>query len=1310
MRKSNITEVPFNVIAIGASAGGLEALQDFLSHFPYIENTAILVAQHLSPSHKSLLVQLLAKATKVDVIEAEHGTFITGGKIYITPPDSEITIEDGAICLTKPSSKIGPKPSVDKLFASLAENHKGKLVAIILSGTGSDGALGILRIKEVGGYVLVQDPETAKYSGMPNAAILTGGADLITSPDKMGEAIAAYFSSSLQPPNSTDKKGLTNEDNGIAKILNHLSSKTGADFSKYKPATIRRRLFKRILQLGLNSIDEYVAMVEKSKEESVIMFNMILIGVTAFFRDKEAFAQIDLQLKQIIDSKNTGDNIRIWVPGCSSGEEPYSLAILINELLGEKRTHINVQIFATDIDDRAIAKARKGEYSEAALELVPTELLAKYFVHKAGHYELTKQIRAMVLFSRHDLTKNPPFLKLDMISCRNLLIYFSAALQQQVMPLFHYALHPNGVLFLGKSESIGQYADLFEIIDSKNKIYHRKRGSSLHTVKFSAYRPTQQTLPNSTPVAGKKEYSISEMVKETLFNSFEHPYVVINDAFDIQEINGDVRPYLTLPQGAVQVNLLKMINSDLQITLRSVLTKAIKASEVTTSNVVGFELFGQKQFVSIRVKPVLYSEKSGSLYLVIFEKVEEELFVKLGGQSDNLLLEDLRISELEAELAATKEHLQTYIEELETSNEELQSLNEEMQSTNEELQSSNEELETTNEELQSTNEEIQVAYAELKFSKDELERKEEQLKINEANVKALLNNNLQSFLLIDTNYQIVAFNNKAAQTYFELRNKKLVNGESIIDIIDPAELQSFIIEFNKAACGEIYTSEKQYVDTAGSIRTYAVNYTPVQYENGAPQGISLSMLEQTDLRTALKELKASEKLLHSVFDATTVGICITDAHGNFVRMNKQYCVMYGYAMGELIGKSFLTVVPSSYHEQAQQLHDDFINGGKEIPADWTVLKKDGTAMVVYVTAELLANANGEKFKVTSVSDVTERRSGQQKIESSEKSYRLLFEENPIPCFIVDIQSEQVMMANKSALVKYGYTEEDWQSMPFQYIIHGEMLNLKRIGNESADEHQSKRYSMRHKKKNGDLIDVELFGHPIEYNNRRCVMLLCNDVSERKEYEVKITKAIIKAQEDERFQMGAELHDNICQLLAYAQMNIGMLSKTIDGNSKKWYDNVSVSVKDALESVRNVSHQLAPAFIRDRPLKDALRMLLESFVSSGKFTFVYNYSNELNDMPMSMDQKLNLYRILQEQLRNIEKHSFATTISVNLMQEEQKVVMTIVDNGKGFEQKDMHAGIGFANMKRRAELFGGMLQVDSKPGGGCEVVATMKLKQ
>lgn len=962
----------FKVIGIGASAGGLEALQNFLSHLPSeLREHAFIIAQHVSPTYKSMLVTLLSKVANIPVIEAVNGGDLLPGFIYITPPDTEIILASGKFVLRKPTYSAGPKPSIDTLFHSIAENYKSRAIGVILSGTGTDGTLGISNLKAVGGCTIVQEPKTSKFDGMPISAIETGDVDLILPPEEMGEQILSHIK---KPFVSQGKQEIPDgETEVLYEILLSLSKRKGTDFSSYKQTTISRRVEKRIEFLKLPNIEAYQSFLEENPEEYETLFETILIGVTAFYRDEDAFISIQEYLNAIIHAKSNGDTIRIWTPGCSTGEEAYSIAILIANMLKEKITQYSIQIFATDIDEKAIAFARKGVYPNTSSFLFKSVDDSSFLIRKEDTFEISKQIRSMVLFTRHDVTKNPPFLKLDMVVCRNLLIYFGQSLQQQIIPLFHYALQPNGILFLGKSETIGNFTDLFVTLDPQNKIYQRKRGGTLQTLKLAGFRPKSTILvPTAKAEPVRKDLSLSEMVKETLYNTFDFPYVIITDNFSIESINGDVNLFLSLPEGMMNANILNMIRPELQVELRFIITKVIRDKEPQKSELIRFSVGEKTYLTSIKVKPLLYSHKNIDLFMIIFElyptRTDATIQSYLGTEKE----QNERILTLEKELTTTKEHLQIYIEELETSNEELQSLNEEVQSTNEELQSTNEELETTIEELQSTNEEIQIAYSELKSANDELSRNDNLLKIKESSQAALLNNSLQAFILTDKLYNILAFNDKARTTIELLFKKPLQLGGNIIDALSRIIFPTLDEDLLRLERGEIVSGETMLENSASEQIYLAYNFSPILDLSQNLTVISISFLDITHTKRTENNLRKADSLLKSIFDAVETGICITDKNGIYIDLNKAYCDIYGFTKEELLGKSFTMVVLPEYRSSVQTLHDRFIAGEEEFPKEWIVQKKDGSPIDVFANAKLLIEPDGTRYRVTSVRDITEK--------------------------------------------------------------------------------------------------------------------------------------------------------------------------------------------------------------------------------------------------------------------------------------------------------------------------------------------------
>ncbi|NUN68332.1 MAG: PAS domain S-box protein [Bacteroidetes bacterium] len=964
--------VPPYVIGVGASAGGLEALQDFLSHVPdSLRNISIIITQHLSPSYKSMLVQLLSRSTKRTVVEIESGMRIEPNIVYITPPDNELVIKKYKLLLNKSAHVIGPKPSIDAFFTALALELKNKTIGIILSGTGSDGANGIRAIKRAGGLTIVQEPQTAKYDGMPVSAIRTEAVDLVLAPEKIGEEIREYLTNPsylqhIETPLLPTKDAMTD-------ILNLLSKRTQTDFSKYKQTTIVRRLEKRLSLLKMTSLEDYVKFVKENPTELNQLFQTVLIGVTEFFRDTEAIASLEKTLESIIARKAVNEPIRIWVCGCSTGEEAYSIAIIVSNILRERVANHHIQIFATDIDEKALETARRGVFPASSVENVPSKLIKTYFVKLPdGKFEVSKSIRAMILFSKHDATANPPFLKLDMVSCRNLLIYFNIDLQKYILSVFHYALNIEGILFLGKSETVGQYGDLFSTVDGASKIFKRTTSNRSRTFAMSHFQPSR--VFSSDPVTGgdKGKMSVTEMVKETLFKTYEYPFVIINENFEIQEIYGDVRLVLNLGEGIVNMSILKLIDKQLNLELHSILTKAVKDRVPVKGKIRGFEFMERKYYVKIIAKPLLYTQQSSELFIIIFEffNDEEETQYFLPPAGANI---DPRLEEMEKELQATREHLQTYVEELETSNEELQSLNEELQSTNEELQSSNEELETSNEELQSTNEELQTAYVELKQLNSLISGKDEELKRSAMHLTSLINSNPEGLMLLDTDFRILTYNRSSVRMFRNFFYKKLKEGESIISFLPASVL---------GICSEKLTEARNGIESAGNEFTIPlknhgtaiirINFFPVFNDAKKVVSIITNYLDVTNVEMIKGKLAVTEKLLSSVFKVSRHGICITDEKGMFVDFNDAYLRIYGYRRSELIGRPFTTVVPEPMRKKAVKLYQQFMKDGTEPPAEWTVVRKSGKEISIRVEATMLKDDRGDKFKVTSIQPIKKR--------------------------------------------------------------------------------------------------------------------------------------------------------------------------------------------------------------------------------------------------------------------------------------------------------------------------------------------------
>jgi two-component system CheB/CheR fusion protein len=710
----------FPIVGIGASAGGLEALENFFKSSQHDSGMAFVVVQHLSPDYKSLMVELLSKHTKMKVKRVEDGTLIEINTVYLIPPKKNMTIFHRKLFLIE-QDHHGLNLPIDIFFRSLAEDQGDRAIAIVLSGTGSDGTLGIRAIKGNAGMVMVQDSNSAKFDGMPKSAISTGLVDFILSPEEMPSQLLKYVKHPfIVKQDKIDKLILKDEDT-LSKIFSLIRTKTGTDFTFYKPNTIVRRLERRISINQIDTIENYLTFLGQNHSELISLYKELLIGVTKFFRDTEAFDNINkIVIPHIMQNKKTNDPIRIWTVACSTGEEAYSLAILFHEYMLKSGKHFDVKIFATDIDKDAIDYASSGIYPESILADVSLERLVTYFRKINDSYQITETIRQMVIFASHNIIKDPPFSKIDLISCRNLLIYFQPVLQKKVLSTFLFSLNQKGILFLGSSESIGDLAPQLDTLDSKWKIYNYNGGTKPYLLTdfypqnssrnfIASSKRNESIIPKSISPDDLYANAITMMI-----NQYLPPSVLIDENHDLVHVFKDVNKYIKFGIGKANLNIMRIIRPELSIALGTSIHKVFKDKREISYKEIQLRDEVSDTFVNLIARPIKDEKSNKNLVLLIFEEIKEK--TKHIDLTDNYNVKDhvnQRIDDLEHELQHTKENLQATIEELETSNEELQATNEELVAANEELQSTNEELQSVNEELYTVNSEYQNKIDEL---------------------------------------------------------------------------------------------------------------------------------------------------------------------------------------------------------------------------------------------------------------------------------------------------------------------------------------------------------------------------------------------------------------------------------------------------------------------------------------------------------------------------------------------------------------------------------------------------------------------
>lgn len=717
-------ERPFPIVGIGTSAGGLEALGRFFARVPAKCGMAFVVIQHLDPTQKGMLTELLQRTTSMKVVQVKDRTEVRPNCVYVIPPNKDMSLLQGTLHLLSPAAPRGLRLPIDFFFRSLADDQQERSVGIILSGMGSDGTLGLRAIKERAGVTLVQDPDTAKFDSMPRSAIRAGLGDFVAPVEELPARLKAFYEC-LPPVRSPDLPLAEHDQSSLEKIVILLRAHTRQDFNLYRRSTLYRRVERRMGIHRLNKISSYVRYLQENPQELDILFKELLIGVTRFFRDPPAWRILAKDvLPKLLSGRPARSVVRAWVAGCSSGEEAYTLAMIFAEALGEAKSTngISLQIYATDLDKDAIDKARLSLFPENIVADVSPERLARFFVKEENGYRVNKQIRSMVVFAPQNLIMDPPFTKLDILCCRNLLIYLTPELQKKLFPLFHYSLNPGGVLFLGSAECIGGFIHLFVPIAQKERIFKRN-GSTVagQPLNFPAvFAPSPMTRREASVPGRRPGSNFQTQAERLVYDRFAPPAVLVDEQGDIVFFSGRTGQFLEPPAGKANLNVLAMAREGLRYELATALqTVSRKKDTVTVKNIM-VGVGAKARTIDVVVQPLDEPKELRGMVLIVFSDSPPRTETGARGGSGKTRASPAPLRELQRQLLRARAEVQAAREEMQSSQEELKSLNEELQSTNEELQSSNEELTTSKEEMQSLNEELQTVNSELQIKLDEL--------------------------------------------------------------------------------------------------------------------------------------------------------------------------------------------------------------------------------------------------------------------------------------------------------------------------------------------------------------------------------------------------------------------------------------------------------------------------------------------------------------------------------------------------------------------------------------------------------------
>ncbi len=971
------------IVGIGASAGGIGALETLVPLFEHGAGLAYVVVQHLDPERKSGLTALLARTAKIPVVEIVDQVTVEADHVYVIPPNAALAISDNRLQISPPTEQRFQRTPIDGFFISLAESNGECAAGVILSGTGSDGTIGLRAIKEHGGLTVAQDD--AEYDGMMRSAVRSGMVDFVLALEKIPTKLNDYFGHLTSVDGRKGPDGVRPEAaDHLAQIAALLRARTGHDFSGYKDKTVARRVQRRMQVLQIDEVTDFIERLRKEPQELDALLQDLLIGVTSFFRDPPAFEALEREvIPRLFEGKGPDDTVRVWVPGCSTGEEAYSIAILLREHMPKAQSAPKLQIFASDIDEPSLQIARTGRFPATIAKDIPPARLERHFVREDGTYRIASDLREICLFSSHNLLRDAPFSKLDLITCRNLLIYLTPELQNRLIPLFHYALNDGGFLFLGTSENVTRHPRLFSTVDKQQRIFKRKPLLERRLPEFPLTAPEggRRQLAATARDAAERE-PLQSVAERQLLERYSPAYVVVNAEGELLHGSGRTGKYLELAAGAPRTDIYSMARPGLRPDLRAAVHKATSTGQIAIHKSVTVGTNGGRQTIDLIVHPIRSAAIHDSVYMVVFQDVggiraaSDEEIVGSGEE-----LESANLRQLEIELRATRERLQTTTEELESSNEELKSGNEELSSMNEELQSANEELETSKEELQSINEELQTVNAELNARVEELSRAN-------SDIANLLESTQIATVFLDRSLAVKSFT-PAAKDLFRLVESD--TGRPITHV--RARFQSDTVQEDAERVLRTLSTIERQIEGNDNDSRYIMRMMPYRSIDNVISGVVITFVDITRItaaETRIDELTADLRnrlqSLETLLNLLPIGILIVeDDRADPVRVNRYGAQLLGESgdggdgAGLRPARTPLRIFRGDRELPAgeQPLHRAAHSGQAVSAFEGQIQRPDGSRVDVMMSATPMFDDQGKlRGGIAALLDITERRAAE----------------------------------------------------------------------------------------------------------------------------------------------------------------------------------------------------------------------------------------------------------------------------------------------------------------------------------------------
>ncbi|HEV3470988.1 MAG TPA: CheR family methyltransferase [Pyrinomonadaceae bacterium] len=1338
----------FIVVGLGASAGGITALERFFSATPPDPGMAFVVILHLSAEHESNLAAMLQRQTTLPVVQVTEAVRVERNRVYVIPPAKHLRMVDGRITLAEPEKQDGRSVPIDLFFRTLGESYREHAIGVVLSGTGTDGTLGLRRIKEQGGVSMAQDPREAEYDGMPRSAISDGMVDFVlpvgAMPGKLVDIRQASEMIRLPPEGDEPPQGA--ELTALRDILAALRARTGHDFSNYKQSTVLRRVTRRMQVNQVSTLRGYLHRLRQQPDELQELQQDLLISVTNFFRDAGAFQLLQRQVvPRLFEGKDDSDQVRVWATGCATGEEAYSLAILLAEYAEQLDRPPSIQIFATDIDDEAITHAREGLYPDTIAADVTPERLQRYFDRENHHYRVKKAIREMVLFAPHNILRDPPFSRLDVVSCRNLLIYLNRDTQDRVLEIFHFALRPGGFLFLGSSESADTLPELFSPVDKKLRVFRRSAvAPAVRAIPVMPVPGRWEPRQPPPPSARQRSYSYPEL-HQTLVEQFAPPSVLVNEAYDVVHVSERAGRYLQMAGGEPTRSLLHLLHPDLRLDVRAALYAASKERRETATRPVPLE--GGRE-VRVIVRPVSRADIHAAFLLVIFDEGEAARPPNPGRAAAQEAPADAGAGEvvrrLEAELQQTRDILRSTIEQYETSTEELKASNEELQAINEELRSTTEELETSKEELQSLNEELQTVNYQLKDKVEEVTRVNDDL-------QNLLASTQIGTVFLDRQLRITRFTPALAEIFNVLP----------ADVGRPLAHITHSLDYDEMA-GEAERVLQTLVPVEREVQSaaglwYSARILPYRTNDDRIQGVVVTFVDITDRKRAEERLRESEEQFRRAVEDAPIPVIMQAEDGEVLQISRTWTELTGYALADV--PTFDAWLTRAYGEGAdavrRHVRDLFGGDRRALDVEFPIRTRDGsTRHWSFSASSPGALGDGRRFIVGMAVDVTERRRAEEEGHAADE--RLLPVINSIEdyaVFTLDLEG-RITRWNTGAENVFGFTareavgqhtgiiftpedreaggdaaemrtalaegcaeDERWHvrkdgsrfyaSGVLRPLVEGgEATGFVKVARDLTEREQ-------HDRERAELTtQLEVERGSLERRVEERTSALFAEVAERRAAEERIKELvsrIVETQEQERRRISRDLHDILGQQLTALRLNLEAIKEgcvEMDASLLVQVEQAQAVAGRLDSEVDFMAWELRPAALDEVGLAAALENFVHEWSEHFRTAADY-HSAGLSKRRLAPDLETNLYRIAQEALNNVAKHAGAKRVGVILERRDNHIALIVEDDGRGFdpaEEMEGDRGMGLVNMRERASLAGGQLEIESAPGEGTTVFA------